>query len=248
MLRRIVVLGMFFALLLATVSITTPVIADEEGCVIPESGPWPPCATGGSGGNMEDDCVIPESGPWPPCATGGATPPANNNDDCVIPESGPWPPCATGGNSEANPTPTPSTDASPPPSPTEEMPERFTVTGVTILEKNTYDIKVSLDYAGNTDPDYVPFLVIFDPDNCFDLCHQRHLLDSYPIDGQATLESTEASGTFEMAVDIDGLICPYQPRTDRLVLAVVNKNLLGRQTVLLEILGVIEDVDHVWCQ
>lgn len=70
-----------------------------DGCVIPESGPWPPCATGGgsSSGNA-DDCVIPESGPWPPCATGGDNSGGDGGgtQECVIPESGPWPPCATG--------------------------------------------------------------------------------------------------------------------------------------------------------
>lgn len=75
----------------------------EGDCVIPESGPWPPCATGGSTPPAsEGDCVIPETGPWPPCATGGGgggTPPASDSGDCVIPESGPWPPCATGGGS-----------------------------------------------------------------------------------------------------------------------------------------------------
>lgn len=92
-------------------------------CVIPESGPWPPCATGGGGGGSDpgagsgaDDCVIPESGPWPPCATGGggggSNPGAGSGaDDCVIPESGPWPPCATGnggsGDSNAGSDPTP---------------------------------------------------------------------------------------------------------------------------------------------
>lgn len=82
---------------------------DSDECVIPPSGPWPPCATGGGGSNTppqsppSDECIIPESGPWPPCATGGGgnapiPPPANSDNDCVIPPSGPWPPCATGGN------------------------------------------------------------------------------------------------------------------------------------------------------
>lgn len=81
---------------------------DSDECVIPASGPWPPCATGGAtppatGGDDSGECVIPASGPWPPCATGGGgvtTPPATGGDDsgeCVIPASGPWPPCATGG-------------------------------------------------------------------------------------------------------------------------------------------------------
>ena len=48
------------------------------------------------------ECVIPESGPWPPCATGGSTPPPTSGD-CVIPASGPWPPCATGGGQPASP-------------------------------------------------------------------------------------------------------------------------------------------------
>lgn len=83
-----------------------------DDCVIPPSGPWPPCATGGNAGGSQacpasgvwppgctptnagsggGDCVIPPSGPWPPCATGG-----NNagSGDCVIPPSGPWPQCA----------------------------------------------------------------------------------------------------------------------------------------------------------
>lgn len=88
------------ALLLTAVSFAAPepVSADGHGCVIPESGPWPPCATGGdTGGN--DDCVIPPSGPWPPCATGGDS---ADSDTCTIPPSGPWPPCATGGEQSDN--------------------------------------------------------------------------------------------------------------------------------------------------
>ncbi len=69
--------------------------------------PAPP-ASGGDG-----ECVIPDSGPWPPCATGGgdggggggATPPPSTGD-CVIPASGPWPPCATE-PSEPEPAPAP---------------------------------------------------------------------------------------------------------------------------------------------
>ena len=51
-----------------------PLAGDSGGsgdCVIPPSGPWPPCATGGNSGGGSGDCVIPPSGPWPPCATGG---------------------------------------------------------------------------------------------------------------------------------------------------------------------------------
>ena len=58
-------------------------LADNHAsdCMIPDSGPWPPCATGGeatdqwSGASSsagDSDCMIPESGPWPACATGGA--------------------------------------------------------------------------------------------------------------------------------------------------------------------------------
>ena len=96
-----------------------PVFAQAaDGCVIPESGPWPPCATGGTAAapttapaGASTGCVIPPSGPWPPCATGGgsapATAPANNppapppGPGCVIPDSGPWPPCATSGSKPA---------------------------------------------------------------------------------------------------------------------------------------------------
>lgn len=79
---------------------TEPILANvPDGCVIPESGPWPPCATGGDPiEESSDDCILPESGPWPPCAIGGGNAESRNNgnDECVIPESGPWPPCATG--------------------------------------------------------------------------------------------------------------------------------------------------------
>lgn len=92
---------------------------DHDDCVIPESGPWPPCATGGTPPSSSDgDCVIPESGPWPPCATGGSggsAPPTSSGDDCVIPESGPWPPCATGSGGGSAPTP-PATAGEPCPS------------------------------------------------------------------------------------------------------------------------------------
>ena len=119
------------AMLLAlSVSASIRVVSAED-CVIPSSGPWPPCATGGggaasTGGNQGsgNDCVIPNSGPWPPCATsGGATgspaPGGNqggggssNSGDCVIPSSGPWPPCATssGGASSGNAAPGSSAD------------------------------------------------------------------------------------------------------------------------------------------
>ena len=74
----------------------------DADCVIPDSGPWPPCATGGDGSTGGDaDCVIPDSGPWPPCATGGE----GGDAGCVIPDSGPWPPCATG--EDARPPSTP---------------------------------------------------------------------------------------------------------------------------------------------
>lgn len=81
----------------------TQTASNNSSCVIPTSGPWPPCATGGSSSatqsNSGSDCAIPASGPWPPCATGQPTP----TGDCVIPASGPWPSCATGaGNSQAN--------------------------------------------------------------------------------------------------------------------------------------------------
>ena len=71
------------------------------GCIIPPSGPWPPCATGdNSPSSFNQDCVIPPSGPWPPCAR--ETPQIIVTDsgdgtgagECVIPPSGPWPPCA----------------------------------------------------------------------------------------------------------------------------------------------------------
>lgn len=89
--------------------ITSPGGHDE--CVIPDSGPWPPCATGGTTppAGSGDECVIPDSGPWPPCATGGGSTPApapGGSGDCVIPDSGPWPPCATGGGGGA-PAPAP---------------------------------------------------------------------------------------------------------------------------------------------
>ena len=77
-----------------------PPTSDDGDCIIPSSGPWPPCATGGGDApppsepptDDSGECVIPESGPWPPCATGGDAP---ADGDCVIPPSGPWPPCAT---------------------------------------------------------------------------------------------------------------------------------------------------------
>ena len=61
-----------------------------DGTPLPAKPNTPP-PPGGNG-----DCVIPESGPWPPCATGGGTPPAPpaNPGECVIPPSGPWPACA----------------------------------------------------------------------------------------------------------------------------------------------------------
>lgn len=67
-------------------------------CIIPESGLWPSCATGGIvpvPPPIDPTCVIPEFGPWPSCATGGVTSsPTPDDPNCVIPSSGPWPECA----------------------------------------------------------------------------------------------------------------------------------------------------------
>ena len=81
-------------------------------CVIPPSGPWPPCATGaripvdGGDGTGAGDCVIPPSGPWPPCARETSQIIVTDSGDgtgggvgCEIPPSGPWPPCALEGGS-----------------------------------------------------------------------------------------------------------------------------------------------------
>ncbi|MGB1252139.1 MAG: neutral zinc metallopeptidase [Candidatus Promineifilaceae bacterium] len=105
---------MFSVSLLQNISTGTVYAADD--CVIPDSGPWPPCATdGNSSPGNSNDCVIPDSGPWPPCATDGnnAPPTTGNSDGCVIPSSGPWPPCATqngGGGAAPAPAPAPSSD------------------------------------------------------------------------------------------------------------------------------------------
>ena len=89
----IILIGTF-----ATLFTVTTQNAQAETCMIPDSGPWPPCATGAT--TSTTDCIIPPSGPWPPCATSGSasTPSTSNSNDCVIPASGPWPPCATGGS------------------------------------------------------------------------------------------------------------------------------------------------------
>ena len=68
---------------------------------------------GGGSGAAPGSCVIPPSGPWPPCVIGGnvptprPTPIPSSGGGCVIPPSGPWPPCATGGNPAPTPIPTP---------------------------------------------------------------------------------------------------------------------------------------------
>ncbi len=72
-------LAVLMFLMLTGVAAMPTTLAADDGCVIPESGPWPPCATGGNGDTSNDGCMIPESGPWPPCATGG---------DVVAPSAG----------------------------------------------------------------------------------------------------------------------------------------------------------------
>lgn len=83
--------------LLALTAVPVTLAQDSAECTIPDSGPWPPCATGSNQPTAPADCAIPDSGPWPPCATGDSNPPADSSN-CTIPTSGPWPPCATGGS------------------------------------------------------------------------------------------------------------------------------------------------------
>lgn len=114
---------------------TTPPPSSDNGddCVIPDSGPWPPCASGGGGGAPNPPAngggsnppssgsgqPCPSSGAWPagcvpPNSGGGnnppSSPPPSNSDGsggCVIPDSGPWPPCATQGGGSSSPAPAP---------------------------------------------------------------------------------------------------------------------------------------------
>lgn len=108
-------------------------------CVIPASGPWPPCATGGGGGSVPGNpgCVIPASGPWPPCATtGGGGTSVPGKPGCVIPASGPWPPCATtGGGGGGNPAPKP-----PAATPTPKPPSSGGNSGTLKLGGQTHDL------------------------------------------------------------------------------------------------------------
>lgn len=84
----------------------------SDDCVIPPSGPWPPCATQGDPppSDLSAGCVIPPSGPWPTCATQGDPPPPNLPVGCVIPPSGPWPLCAV---NVTAPPPSPSSGSLP---------------------------------------------------------------------------------------------------------------------------------------
>ena len=51
------------------------------------------------------NCIVPASGPWPPCATSGhlQTTSVNNTGACVIPASGRWPACSRGNNTNTQP-------------------------------------------------------------------------------------------------------------------------------------------------
>lgn len=122
----------------------TPPADVGDDCVIPESGPWPPCATAGDPApvNVDDDCTIPPSGPWPLCARSGDTPPADVGDDCVIPESGAWPPCATGGGGDGDPSLTPV-----PPDPNQDWVSDWVITSI----DHTNDAQLAVG-------DYVRFL------------------------------------------------------------------------------------------
>ncbi len=96
-------LGLFVFFMFIVLGVGGAGISAATACTIPDSGPWPPCATGGATPPNPSDCVIPDSGPWPPCATGGGTTSPPDQSDCVIPDSGPWPPCATGGGTTSPP-------------------------------------------------------------------------------------------------------------------------------------------------
>ncbi len=118
--RLLTTITLFFALTLLLLTAATPTYASwhDNACVIPASGPWPACATGGDAppANLPNSCVIPPSGPWPACATGGGTTPMQPTQptgDCIIPPSGPWPACATGGGGTTPtiPMPTPEPNA-----------------------------------------------------------------------------------------------------------------------------------------
>lgn len=136
------------------VATTPPSTGGDSGCVIPDSGPWPPCATGGGGGTVSGDsgCVIPDSGPWPPCATGGGA--STGDPNCVIPASGPWPPCATGGGSTGGGETT--TPATPAPTPTPAPVVAPSTTGSFKLGGQTHTL-ANPDLMLNTGLEWVKF-------------------------------------------------------------------------------------------
>ena len=71
-------------------------VNNSDGCSISDGSA---VTCGGAGavapaGGGNGSCVIPASGPWPACATGGGAAAPAGNGGCVIPASGPWPACA----------------------------------------------------------------------------------------------------------------------------------------------------------
>ncbi len=287
--RLVLVFGLLLVMALLAPSAASAEIGFYDGhddsCVIPESGPWPPCATNGNQSDANDDCIIPESGPWPPCATSGgaASAPApsdsgacvipesgpwppcatsgepapaapGNNDGCVIPETGAWPPCATGGGPAPAPVP-PAADPTPPQADTEASNgQGLRITNVEVLNRSAYEVNLRVSYTGL---DFLPLFWLLDPDNCFDRCDEAGSILSYPIDGISwELAQGEqrppTNGTFDVAIDIDNLICVYNPHTQRIIITVTDYE---EREVAIEHGGtIIFDViyelplDHHWCE
>ncbi len=263
MLKRFFVLLIFLGVTLAMLPISAAVA--DEACVIPETGPWPPCATGGAAQPPASagECVIPESGPWPPCATGsgGSSAPASppsNGAECVIPESGPWPPCATGeggGSTTATPKPTPDApQPAPTPTPVDGSaphPRFGRIVSTQVMSKDTYEVFVQVEVEGIEAGSW-PLFLFYDPDNCFEQCHKPDEVNSYKISGGGTLPEGETSGVFTTKIHADRLLCPYQPETKRIVVAVTDlneaiENFTNGRPIVYEIIHQFP-LEHRWCQ
>lgn len=223
----------FSAFALAMLVAPQNIYADD--CIVPESGPWPACATGGDTQPVGSaDCVIPTSGPWPPCATGGGqtNPPPIGNSDCVIPPSGPWPPCATGG--EANNLPDNNSENPPPPPSTETPPTGTNYVNITdVNRKNSRELQITFDYtydAPDEGDNYILTGIIFDPDSCLGECSQG-LVGDYSINTVFRGDPEEnfrrplpESGTLTVPVAVDNLFCSsgVRPITNRLMIGFFN--------------------------
>lgn len=196
--------------------------------------------------------------------TGDALPPATPVGIVEYNDAGNWvnitssiangwvPASAIDGDAGTPPPPPPPPPDDPPPPPDDDPTppdDGSLLVGIEFGASTSHTLDSVLTYA-NLPDDYVPWIAIFDPDNCLGTCGDGTIAITYPIKGLYLNpdEVLPRSGSLSIQIAIDNLLCVYEPVTTRFVVAIGDYGRIDRGELTVPIDDIFEvPFSRSWC-